>query len=67
MYLPKAEKSIPDAETSSDLMIEKTYGLLNGELSTWCYESSEILPFGPAPLHLNGAGLKSLRSLPPYG
>jgi hypothetical protein len=39
--------------------------LILGELSTWCYESSEILPFGHAPLHLEGAGLKSLHSLCP--
>jgi len=36
-----------------------------GELSTWCYESSKILPYGPAQLHPEGAGLKSLRSLGP--
>jgi len=37
----------------------------SGELSPWCAESSEILPFGPAQPHLEGAGLKSLRSLAP--
>jgi len=36
------------------------------EVSTECYESSEILPFGP-PRSTQGAGLKSLRSLPLYG
>src|SRR4030042_5561285 len=35
------------------------------ELSTGCYESSEILPFGPASLQTEGARLKSLHSLPP--
>ena len=45
-----------DPETSSDLMIEKTYDLCHGELFTWCYESSEILPFRPAPLHLRAPG-----------
>ena len=40
---------------------------INGcrELSTEFYESSGILPFGHAALHLEGAGLKSLRSLGP--
>jgi len=50
----------PTRETSSghgsDLMIEKTYDLCHGELFTWCYESSEILPFRPAPLHLRAPG-----------
>ena len=49
-----------DPESSSgpgsDLMIEKTYDLCHGELFTWCYESSEILPFRPAPLHLRAPG-----------
>jgi len=69
----ESRKNNSDAETSSDLMIEKvlferyTMMLILGELSTGCYESSEILPFRPAPLHLEGAGLKSLCSLPPCG
>jgi len=52
----ESRKNKSDAETSSDLMIEKTYDLCHGEFSTWCYESSEILPFGPAPLHPRALG-----------
>ncbi len=47
--------------------VEKSVAQPRRELPTGCYESFEILPFGPAPLYLEGAGLKSLRSLPPYG
>jgi hypothetical protein len=51
----------------SDLMIEKDM-LMNRcqELSTGCYESSEIFP-SDRPATREGAGLKSLRSLGPYG
>jgi hypothetical protein len=37
------------------------------ELSTERYENFEILPIGPSPIHLKGAGLEPLQSLPLYG